>query len=90
MRRDLALLVDRGIPVADVLAEVRSSAGYLLINLELFDVYEGEGIDLGKKSLALGLTFQKSSSTLIDAEVEAALARILGAVQRKFEAKLRH
>lgn len=90
MRRDIALVVERDVPVGDLLAEVRSSAGELLNNLELFDVYEGEGIDLGKKSLALGLTFQKSSSTLIDVEVEAALARILGAAQRKFGAKLRH
>ena len=90
MRRDLALVVDRNIPVADILAAVQGCAEDLVNNLELFDVYEGEGIDLGKKSLALGLTFQKSSSTLTDAEVEAALARIVGAVQRKFGAKLRH
>ena len=89
MRRDLALVVGKDIQVAELLAEVRASGGELLTNLELFDVYEGEGVDSGKKSLALGLTFQKSSSTLIDAEVEAALGGILGAVQGKFGATLR-
>lgn len=90
MRRDLALVVDRDLPVGDLLIVVRASGGELLTNLELFDVYEGEGVDLGKKSLALGLTFQKSSSTLIELEVEAALDGILGAVQGKFGAKLRN
>jgi phenylalanyl-tRNA synthetase beta chain len=58
--------------------------------LQLFDVYQGQGIDSGKKSLALGLLFQASSSTLKEEEVEhqmsvivAALAREVGGVLRK-------
>ncbi|MBI2970062.1 MAG: phenylalanine--tRNA ligase subunit beta [Gammaproteobacteria bacterium] len=89
VRRDLAVVVDKGVPAGDVLEAARSAGAGLLRNLELFDVYEGEGIDLGKKSLALGLTFQKTSSTLIEEEVEAALGRVLTVLREKFGGTLR-
>lgn len=89
VRRDLALLVDRDLPVSALLEAVRSAAGPVLHNLELFDVYQGEGIDSGKKSLALCLTFQKSSSTLIEEEVEAELRNILNSLGGRFGASLR-
>lgn len=89
VRRDVALLVDRDLPVARLLAGVRAACPDLLHNLQLFDVYQGEGIDSGKKSLALGLTFRKTSSTLVDAEVDAALGKILESVRKEFGATLR-
>jgi phenylalanyl-tRNA synthetase beta chain len=89
VRRDLAIVVDRDLPAADLMAVIRESGGALLNNLELFDVYEGEGIDSGKKSLALCLTFQKSSSTLVDLEVEHVLGKILMAVRDRFGGTLR-
>ena len=89
VRRDLAIVVSKDVQSTDIMQCIRSSAPEILINLELFDVYQGEGIDLGKKSLALGLTFQKSSSTLIDKEVEAIVGEILIRLQREFDAKLR-
>jgi phenylalanyl-tRNA synthetase beta chain len=89
MRRDVALEVASSLPAAELLEAVQSAAGPLLSNLELFDVYQGEGIDLGKKSLALGLIFQKSSSTLIEEEVEAELRKILNFLRERFGASLR-
>jgi phenylalanyl-tRNA synthetase beta chain len=89
MRRDVALEVDSSLAATALLEAVRRAAGPLLSNLELFDVYQGEGIDLGKKSLALGLIFQKSSSTLMEEEVDAELRKILNFLREKFGASLR-
>jgi len=89
VRRDLSVLVAAGIPAGEVLAVARAAAGALLADLQLFDVYAGEGIDSGKKSLALGLTFQASSSTLTDEEVDAVMAAIVDALEDRLGAKLR-
>ncbi len=89
LRRDLALVVDTTVPASRVLECVRRAAGKLLVNLQLFDVYDGEGIDSGKKSLALGLTFQKTSSTLIEEEVDSALGGILERLREDLGAILR-
>ena len=67
----------------------RNEGSDLLTNLELFDVYQGEGIEKGKKSLALGLTFQATSSTLKDEEVETIMENVIDGLHNKFGAKLR-
>jgi phenylalanyl-tRNA synthetase beta chain len=61
----------------------------MLKKLELFDVYRGEGIDSGHKSLSLGLTFQDSSRTLTDAEVDQGVDQIVASLRTKFGAILR-
>ena len=77
VRRDISIIVDEQISAAACLAAARGSAGEILRDLQLFDVYRGQGIDSDKKSLTLGLIFQDVSSTLRDDEVEAAVARVL-------------
>ena len=77
VRRDLAVVVDESVSAASCLDVARKAAGGLLRDLQLFDVYRGQGIDSGKKSLALGLIFQTLSSTLTDDEVEQAVRRVL-------------
>ncbi|MGH8119399.1 MAG: phenylalanine--tRNA ligase subunit beta, partial [Gammaproteobacteria bacterium] len=89
VKRDLAIVVSTTIPVSSVVQCINNSVSAVLINLELFDVYQGEGIDLGKKSLALGLTFQRSSSTLTDEEVEVSMGKILSRLQSELGGKLR-
>lgn len=89
IRRDIALVVDKTVPATDVLKFVAKSATDVLKHLQLFDVYEGEGIDPGKKSLALGLTFQGSSSTLIDGEVDAIVEGIVRGLKKEFGITLR-
>jgi phenylalanyl-tRNA synthetase beta chain len=90
VRRDLALLVGRDVASSDVLAAARSAAGEILRDLTLFDVYQGKGIDPERKSLALGLTFQHSSRTLNDDEVNAAIESVLGELAARFGATLRN
>ncbi|MGK0499757.1 MAG: phenylalanyl-tRNA synthetase beta chain [Oceanicoccus sp.] len=89
VRRDLAILINREIEAELVLEVVRNSAGEDLVNLRLFDIYEGKGIDLKEKSLALGLTFQHSSRTLNEDEVNASIDRVMAQLQEMFSATLR-
>lgn len=89
VRRDISILVDKEIPVEKIMSTVKKASPELLDNLELFDVYHGEGIELLKKSLALSLTFQASFSTLTDEEVEGEVENILAALMSEFDVKLR-
>ena len=89
VRRDLAVVIDQGIPAQALVDLARRTAGKLLVNLELFDEYRGEGIDSGRKSLALGLTFQDTSRTLNEEDVETAVGRVIAALKADFDAQLR-
>lgn len=90
IRRDLAILIDREVAAETVLGTVRAVAGSYLRNLRLFDVYQGEGIDLKEKSLALGLTFQHSSRTLNEEEITATIDTVVGELKEKLGATLRN
>ncbi len=89
VRRDISILIDETVALVEILSSVKSNATEALSNLELFDVYQGEGIEKKKKSLALGLTFQVTSSTLTDEEVETIMGNVLDGLYNKFGAKLR-
>ena len=89
VRRDISVLIEKHISLSEVQKCIREVADSLLSNLELFDLYQGEGIDPMKKSLALGLTFQASSSTLTEEEVERVLSQVLDTLYKKFGATLR-
>ncbi|MEE8056919.1 MAG: phenylalanine--tRNA ligase subunit beta [Pseudomonadales bacterium] len=90
VRRDLAVLISREIEIKSVLDTVREVAGNDLRNLRLFDIYEGKGIDLKEKSLALGLTYQHSSRTLNEDEVNASIDRVVDHLEKRFGATLRN
>ena len=87
--QDVALVVDAAVPAADVEAALRDGAGELLESLRLFDVFTGEQLGEGRKSLAYALRFRAADRTLTveeasaarDAAVAAAVART-GAVLR--------
>ncbi len=89
VRRDLAILIDREIAANTVLDTVREAAGEHLRNLRLFDIYEGKGIDLKEKSLALGLTYQHSSRTLNEDEVSESVENVVNTLQQQLGATLR-
>lgn len=89
VRRDLALLVDRDIPVKQVLEGVKSAAGAHLSDLKVFDLYMGKGIDPHRKSVALGLTFQHPSRTLTEDEINASINAVIGYLEANFAATLR-
>jgi phenylalanyl-tRNA synthetase beta chain len=88
-KEDVALVVDASVPAADVEAALREGAGELLESIRLFDVYTGEQVGEGKKSLAFALRFRAPDRTLKEGETAAArdaavalAAERTGAVQR--------
>jgi phenylalanyl-tRNA synthetase beta chain len=81
-RRDLAVVVPADAAAADVVAAVRAGGGALLREVEVFDLYAGEQLGEGKKSLALALEFRAADRTLTDEEVEAARGSILGELEK--------
>ncbi len=89
IRRDLAVVINQAIPAQALVDLARRTAGEYLVNLELFDEYRGEGIDSGRKSIAMGLTFQDSSRTLNEEDVETAVGRVIAALKAGFDARLR-
>ncbi|MFW6093828.1 MAG: phenylalanine--tRNA ligase subunit beta [Pseudomonadota bacterium] len=89
VRRDLALVVDRGVPAAAVEATVRETLGTLLVDFTLFDVYQGKGIDSTEKSLAVGLTLQDPSATLNEDQIGRYTQDVVAALERAVGARLR-
>lgn len=89
IRRDIAILVDRTIPVQAIRDTIRNVAGHLLQEIKVFDIYEGKGIAPSNKSVALSLTLQHSSRTLIDDEVADLMGQVISALKGKFAAELR-
>lgn len=86
---DLALLVPEGVRAADVERVIGHAAGELLERLELFDVYEGTGVEPGYRSVAWRLTLRHPERTLRDREIEGRRARILAALQSELHVRQR-
>ena len=89
VREDLALVMDRHIPAAEVRAALLQAGGFLLKEVDLFDIYEGSQLPPGKKSLAYHLTFQAPNKTLTDKDVLKQRKRILKQLEHRLGAKLR-
>ena len=80
--RDISVLVPKAIKHAQIEEVIRKKGGKLLESVTLFDIYEGEKIEAGYKSMAYSLTFRHSEKTLEDAEVTEALDKILAALEK--------
>jgi len=86
---DLAIVVEEAVPAERVEAVVRQAGGELLSEVQLFDLYRGEAIGAGKKSLAYALTYQAEDRTLTDAEIVSLRKAIVRALAEKLGAQLR-
>lgn len=89
VERDFAFVVARGVAAGDM---VKAAAGVdrkLITGVNVFDLYEGPGIDADKKSVALSVTLQPREKTLTDAEIDAVAAKIVAEVAKKTGATLR-
>lgn len=82
VKRDLALLVPYAVPAATVAASIRAAGGPWLTHFELFDIYEGQQVAAGTRSLAYALTFQSHDATLADADVETVLQQVVQTLAR--------
>jgi phenylalanyl-tRNA synthetase beta chain len=87
--RDIAVIVDENITAERVLAEVRAAGGDLLRQVRLFDVYRGDSIPAGTKSLAYALTYQAGGHTLVDKEVDKAHKKIEDRLKHVLKAQIR-
>jgi len=87
--RDIAMLVDENLPVSDMLETISGVAGEYLIEKVIFDVYQGKGIEEGKKSIAMGLTWQHPSRTLNEEEINQWMEDSIQALVSKYKAILR-
>ncbi|NOX37198.1 MAG: phenylalanine--tRNA ligase subunit beta [Calditrichaeota bacterium] len=87
--RDLAVVVDETIEVAELIREIRNATDALLQDVFVFDIYRGKQIEAGKKSVAFRFIFQSPERTLTEEEVNQRMDAILKRLRDKFQAKLR-
>ncbi len=89
VERDFAFVVGNAVKAADILRAAQSVDKKLIANVTLFDVYEGKGIEPGKKSIAIAVTMQPRDKTMTDAEIDALGQRIVAEVAKKTGGMLR-
>ncbi len=89
VERDLAFVVAETVGAADIVKAAESAERALVAGVGVFDVYRGEGLPEGAKSIAIHVTLQPRERTLTEAEIDAAIARIVSEVSRKTGAALR-
>jgi len=89
VRRDLAFLVDDSVSYQQMLDVVKQAVPATLVDVRIFDVYQGDGIEKGKKSIALGLILQDFSRTLEDKDADAVVAQVTQALGTSLGAVLR-
>jgi phenylalanyl-tRNA synthetase beta chain len=89
VRRDIAVVVDADIPVGEILTRVHAEKPALVADFNLFDVYQGQGVGSGKKSLAFKVLVQHTEKTLTDQEIDAAVQGVLEILRNNFKASLR-
>src|SRR5207302_589249 len=89
VERDFAFVVDRADKAADVLRAAHSVDRKLIGNVSVFDVYQGEAIEPGKKSIAISVTLQPRDKTMTEAEIDAIAGKIVAEVAKRTGAVLR-
>lgn len=89
VNRDLAIVLDKDVPVSEIEKNMKEAGGSLLEDIDLFDLYEGDQISAGKKSLAFNLKFRSNERTLRDEEVNEVFNNILDALTKEVGAEIR-
>lgn len=87
--RDLAFVFDKEVNADEIKEVIQNSAGEFYKDLEIFDIYEGERIDAGKKSIALSISWQSSSKTLLDSDIDTAVEKIVNSIKKELDGTLR-
>ena len=87
--RDLAIVVDEQVPAGEITACVKKAAGELAEAVEIFDLYTGDQIDKGKKSLALSIRYRSQSGSLSSEQVEDTQQHVVAALKQQFNAGIR-
>ena len=89
VHQDLAFLVEKDVLAGELIEAMRESVGDFLQQVRVFDVYEGDELPVGKKSIAFNVSFQSKSGTLSDDDAKALREKIVAALYERFLAELR-
>lgn len=89
VRRDLALLIDQNVKYADIEQIARQTEKSILREVNLFDVYKGKGIEVGKKSYAVSFVFRDDEKTLTDKQVDKVMEKMIERLKSELKAELR-
>jgi phenylalanyl-tRNA synthetase beta chain len=89
VRRDIALVVDANLALADILTTVSAANIPLLAGIHCFDVYQGQGVEPDKKSLAFNMLLQHTEKTLTDSEIDSTVAEVVNILAKNHNAILR-
>jgi len=89
-RRDLAMIVNKDIQVAQLQDKIQEELAECLNNLIIFDIYDGQNIEAGKKSVAIGLVFQDPSRSLVDEEINALVSKVIKRLEKDYNVTLRN
>jgi phenylalanyl-tRNA synthetase beta chain len=89
VRRDFAFVVDEDVSAEKLIKAARGAEKSLISDVTLFDIYRGQGVGEGRKSLAIDVTLQPRERTLTEAEIDAVAARVCAAVEKATGGTLR-
>ena len=87
--RDLSFIVNKSIASSSIENVIKSAAGKFFKDIEIFDVYEGKGIEEKKKSIAISVSWQSTKQTLKDYEIDSAVERIVNSMKKELGGELR-
>lgn len=89
VERDFAFQMEKKLKVGDVLKDIRKSAAGLLMNVEVFDLYEGDKMEAGKKSVAIRLWLQDKNATLQETQINETVTKVLESLKKNFDLSVR-
>ena len=89
IRRDVSVIVDDNISADELVSAVAMTSPALIQSVRIFDIYKGQGIEAGRKSVAIGLILQETSRTLTDDDADQAMAAVIKKLADQFAAELR-
>jgi phenylalanyl-tRNA synthetase beta chain len=89
VERDFAFVMPKTLKVGDVLKDIRKAAGALLVNVDVFDLYEGDKMEPGKKSVAIRLWLQDKNATLQEEQISGVTTKVLESLKKNFDLSVR-
>jgi phenylalanyl-tRNA synthetase beta chain len=87
--RDLAIVVDKGVRVDDIIARVKQTAGALAESVSVFDLYTGKQIESGKKSIGIAISYRSPERSLSSEEVDVVQKDVINLLKEDFKAEVR-
>jgi phenylalanyl-tRNA synthetase beta chain len=89
IRRDISIVIKKDIKASDIIKSINLIKPEIIQSIKVFDIYEGNNIEEGLKSIALGLILQEKSRTLTDIVADEIISKVIDSLEKKFSAKLR-